>query len=419
MTEKRNRPELRFSEFNDEWNKIKIGDIGYFKNGLNKSNEHFGHGYPFVNLMDVLGENIIKTPSSSFGLVNADSKERLLYNLKKSDVLFIRSSVKKEAVGQTIVVLEDLQNTTYSVFLTRFREKNNVLNMLFKKYCFNTRYFRKKLLSRSTTNANTNINQECLSALPLTLPTQPEQQKIAQFLTTIDTKIEQLTQKKSLLEQYKTSVSQKLFDNSPSHCHSVIRFQNKIDDRNYPNWVEKKLADVADIVSGGTPKTSKKEYWSGDIPWFTPTELKSKYIKKSQRSITALGLAQSSAKILPKGTILLSTRATIGEMSIALKKCSTNQGFQSIVVHHDYNNEFIYYLILMNKKILMRRASGSTFLEINKKEISNIKFLFPSLPEQQKIAQFLSSIDDKISQTTQQLNQTKQFKKALLQQMFI
>ena len=179
------------------------------------------------------------------------------------------------------------------------------------------------------------------------------------------------------------------------------------------------MEDLAQIIGGGTPETSKEEYWNGDIQWFTPTEIKFDYVSESIRTISELGLKKSSAKILPIGTILLTTRATIGEVSIALRECTTNQGFQSLVVKSNHSNIFIFNWIKNNKYKFISKANGSTFPEISKSEIEKIKITIPSLKEQTKIANFLSSIDKKIELTIKELNSTKEFKKALLQQMFV
>jgi len=257
-----NVPKLRFKEFSGEWVEKSLKEIGDFKNGLNKSKEDFGHGFPFVNLMDVFGKDVVR--NEKFDLINANEKDLNLYNLKKGDILFIRSSVKREGVGETVLILDDLTDTTYSGFLIRFRDKEEILNLFYKKYCFKTKKFRNSLLSLSTTSANTNINQESLNILRIHLPQKSEQQKIATFLTSIDKKIEQLTQKEKHLHAYKKGVMQKIFSQE-------IRFKDD-------EWVEKKLNDVGKIIGGGTPETIKKEYWDGDIQWFTPTEIKSKYI---------------------------------------------------------------------------------------------------------------------------------------------
>eukprot|EP01155_Anaeramoeba_flamelloides_P027186 Anaeramoba_flamelloidesa822958_24.p1 GENE.a822958_24~~a822958_24.p1 ORF type:complete len:407 (-),score=48.20 a822958_24:410-1630(-) len=183
-------------------------------------------------------------------------------------------------------------------------------------------------------------------------------------------------------------------------------------------WEEKVIKNIASIVGGGTPDTTKKEYWNGNIEWFTPTEIKSKYISGSKRTISELGLKKSSAKILPKGTLLLSTRATVGDVGIALEECTTNQGFQSLIINENNCNEFLYNWILTSKKEFLRKATGSTFLEISKKEIEKIKISIPSKQEQEKIASFLNQVDTKIEQLTRKEKLLQQYKKGVMQKIF-
>lgn len=184
-------------------------------------------------------------------------------------------------------------------------------------------------------------------------------------------------------------------------------------------WEEKKLGKVAEIIGGGTPDTAKTEYWNGNINWFTPTEIKSMYANESQRKISDLGLKNSSAKILPVGTLLFTTRATIGDISIAQFECATNQGFQSMVVNSSNSNLFLYYWIMKNKHEFIRRANGSTFSEISGKEVKKIKGFFPSLPEQQKIAEFLSSVDQLLESKQQQITEAENWKKGVMQGLFV
>ena len=187
----------------------------------------------------------------------------------------------------------------------------------------------------------------------------------------------------------------------------------------YENWHEKYIKDVADVIGGGTPDTTKLEYWNGNIQWFTPTEIgHNKYVNKSKRTITEKGLKNSSAKLLPPKTILLTSRATIGECSIIEKECATNQGFQSLVPNSLINNEFCYYLINTKKKELLRKASGSTFLEISNSEIKQIKCKFPSLLEQQKIADFLFLVDRRIEKQRQLVESLKKYKRGLFLKLY-
>ena len=162
-------------------------------------------------------------------------------------------------------------------------------------------------------------------------------------------------------------------------------------------WETKSINDLAVVIGGGTPDTTVKSYWDGEIQWFTPSEIgKNKYVDSSLRTITEEGLNNSSAKLLPPNTILLSSRATIGECSLSLRECTTNQGFQSLV-SKKCNVDFLYYLIQTKKKDLIRRSCGSTFLEISANEVRKIQVSVPSDVEQQKIAELLSLIDERIA----------------------
>ena len=166
------------------------------------------------------------------------------------------------------------------------------------------------------------------------------------------------------------------------------------------NWKTYKLSDIGEIIGGGTPSTSKQEYYNGDIPWITPRDLSnhsSMFISKGDRSITQLGLKNSSAKLMPEGSVLLTSRAPIGYLAISKNQVCTNQGFKSIVVNQNLvNNKFIYYLLKSNIDLLLQNASGSTFQEISGSVVKNLEFDFPPLEEQKSIASILSAIDDKI-----------------------
>ena len=173
------------------------------------------------------------------------------------------------------------------------------------------------------------------------------------------------------------------------------------------------------MVGGGTPDTTVPSLWNGDIQWFTPTEVgHQKYVSKSARTITQLGLQKSSAKKLPAGSILLSSRATIGECSIAQRECTTNQGFQNLIPKNDTNNEFLYYLAQTKKHHFIKYASGSTFLEISNSEIRKTKCTVPGTEEQTQIAAFLSALDDRISVQNKIISKYETLIKGLYHEFF-
>ncbi len=183
-------------------------------------------------------------------------------------------------------------------------------------------------------------------------------------------------------------------------------------------WKKCTINDLATVVGGGTPDTTVKSYWGGDIQWFTPSEIgKNKYVDFSLRTITRDGLDNSSAKLLPLHTILLSSRATVGECSIASNECTTNQGFQSLIAKQ-CNIDFLYYLIQTKKKDLIRNACGSTFLEISANEIRKIKVAVPVQNEQEQIAKLLSLVDERIATQNKIIEDLKKLRSAIVEKLY-
>lgn len=185
-------------------------------------------------------------------------------------------------------------------------------------------------------------------------------------------------------------------------------------------WVEMTIEECAEIVSGGTPSTAVPHYWDGDVLWCTPTDItktKSKYLSNTERTITVKGLQESAAVLLPVGTILLCSRATIGEMCIAANPISTNQGFKNLVCKDHINNEFLYYLLQTKVSTMLELAIGSTFLEISKKALASIEIQLPNLPEQTAIAEILSDMDAEIDALMAKLNKVRNIKQGMMQEL--
>lgn len=187
-------------------------------------------------------------------------------------------------------------------------------------------------------------------------------------------------------------------------------------------WKEYKISQIGEVVSGGTPSTEVSEYWNGEIAWLTPRDLsnyKKRTISKGERNISKLGLENSNAKLLPKGTVLLSSRAPIGYLAIAENEISTNQGFQSIIPNQNTTSEFLYYLLKNNVDYLISQGEGTTFGELSKRTLKELSFTFPPLPEQRAIASVLSSLDDKIDLLHRQNKTLEQLAETLFRQWFV
>ena len=162
-----------------------------------------------------------------------------------------------------------------------------------------------------------------------------------------------------------------------------------------------KINDIGEVVSGGTPSTSKNEYWYGDIGWITPKDLSSYddiYISRGERNISSEGLNNSSAKLVPKNTVLMTSRAPIGYIAIANNELSTNQGFKSLICNEKIcHYKYFYYWLKLNIKYIINNSNGSTFKEISGGTFKNLELSLPSLNEQKAMSSVLWTIDEKIS----------------------
>ena len=160
------------------------------------------------------------------------------------------------------------------------------------------------------------------------------------------------------------------------------------------SWEWVRLEEIGSVIGGGTPKTKIIEYWDGTIPWITPADMKfiGKYAKGGKRNISSLGLQKSSAQLMPKGTVLFSSRAPIGYIAIADNDISTNQGFKSIVPFDMRCNEYIYYCLQARLNDIKHRASGTTFKEISGAEFGKTMISFPPLAEQHRIVARLEEL---------------------------
>ena len=196
----------------------------------------------------------------------------------------------------------------------------------------------------------------------------------------------------------------------------AIRFKGFID-----AWEQRKLGDIADIVGGGTPSTGNPSYWDGDIDWYAPAEIANQiYANSSQKKITDLGYENSSAKMLPPGTVLFTSRAGIGKTAILTRKGCTNQGFQSIVPHR---GELDTYFIFSRTEELKRYGelvgAGSTFVEVSGKQMAVMELIMPpTMREQQTIGGFFQQLDHLITLHQRKYDKLIQFKAAMLQKMF-
>jgi len=235
QTQQHNVPALRFPEFSGEWVNKKLGKFFTFKNGVNADKSKYGSGYKFINVLDIIADKPI-TSDSIIGSVTISEKEFEKNKVVFGDILFQRSSETREEVGQSNVYLDEIQSATFGGFVIRGHPTTEIIPGYFDAL-LKTSAVRKDITSRSGGSTRYNVGQASLSAVKVTVSvTLPEQQKIASFLSSADGKIEQLGKKKTLLEQYKKGMMQKLFSQE-------LRFKDT-QGNNFPDWEEKRLGGV-------------------------------------------------------------------------------------------------------------------------------------------------------------------------------
>ncbi len=400
-----NVPNLRFPGFEGEWKECLLGSISSISKGAGISKDQLSEeGKPCI----LYGELYTKYKSEVINnvLSRTDIDASNLVKSEANDVIIPSS-------GESAIDISTACCVPFSGIL--LGGDLNIIRLYtgdgrFLSYQLNGK--RKYDIAKVAQGVSVvHLYGDGLKKLKVYYPATEEQHKIASLLSLIDERISAQSKIITQLESLMCGLRKKIFKQQ-------IRFKDK-GGNEFPMWKVKKLQNVCDIVGGGTPETIKNEYWEGNIQWFTPTEIKANFVSKSERTISQLGLKNSSAKILPKGTILLTTRATIGEVAIALEECTTNQGFQSLVVKKGINNTFLFHWIKENKYELMKRANGSTFPEVSKSEIERIQISIPSLMEQSFIADFFCSVNEKIETETKILKEYEVLKQYLLKNMFV
>ena len=230
-----------------------------------------------------------------------------------------------------------------------------------------------------TGSAQPKLSQANLNAVTLSLPTLAEQKRIVEYLYMLDQKIDVNRQINDNLEQQAQSYFQELFvDNAD------------------PEWTTGTISDLGTVVGGSTPSKAKPEYYTeSGIAWITPKDLsnnKSKFVSHGENDITELGLRNSSASIMPEGTVLFSSRAPIGYIAIAAGEVTTNQGFKSVVPKPEIGTPFVYFFLKNTLPVIEGMASGSTFKEVSGSTMKNVPAVIPDAETLAKFSDFCAPI---------------------------
>lgn len=408
MTEQTNTPKLRFPEFKDEWKLQKLGNLAQFSKGKSLSKKDLNingnpcilYGELYTKYGAILNKVYSKTSTQNDSLVFSKRNQILIPSSGETDIDIATATAidtdVKIAIGGDLNIITPINSD--GRFISLYINGKGKYNL--------AKYAQGKSV--------VHLYNSDIKKLNFYLPTNmAEQKKVGDFFSKLDCQIELEEKKLELLEQQKKGYIQKIFSQE-------LRFKDE-NGNNYPNWEMKKLGNIANIVGGGTPSTKKSEYWDGDINWFSPVEIGDKeFVSTSQRRITEKGLEKSSAKVLPIGTVLFTSRAGIGKTAILSKEATTNQGFQSIVPkENDLDSYFLYSMTSILKRNAEKVGAGSTFSEVSRKQMEQIKLLIPILKEQKQIGRLFQIINRKINKQIHKIELLKQRKKGLLQKMFV
>jgi type I restriction enzyme, S subunit len=401
-----NVPKLRFSEFSGELEEKRYGDIYSFystnslsrdklnyENG-NVKNIHYGDIHTkFKTMFDIQNENV--------PFINNDidlSKIKDESYCLNGDLVIADASEDYNDIGKTMEIL-NLNNEKVIAGLHTFlaRPKKHNMALGFMGYLLQSWKVRKQIMTIAQGTKVLSLSTSRLAEIKLNIPSKKEQEKIASFLSSIDRKIEQLTKKESLLQEYKKGVMQKIFNQE-------IRF--KADDGSeFCDWKEKELSFLYKIKKGSqlNKDTLTEE---GNYPAINGGINPSGYTTDWNTQENTITISEGG-----------NSCGYINYITTKFWSGGHNYSLQDLKIQH--NNIFIYQYLKHNEKAIMRLRVGSGLPNIQKGDIDAFKIQTPCLEEQTKIANFLSSIDNKIENAKKELEKTKEFKKALLQQMFV
>jgi type I restriction enzyme, S subunit len=332
-----------------------------------------------------IGENRI-IHKDDIPRVDEETHQRLArYEIKNSDIIFCR----KGAVERTALVTEEEHGWLQGSDCIRLRLLNSNINPVYISYVFCSSQYRKWIVQHAHGATMPSLNQQIINLSPVPVPPLEEQNRIADVLFCLDRKIENLRKQNETLEEIARSIFKHWFidfefpnaDGKPYKSSGGVMVRSELGD--IPEgWNISKIGNEVETVGGGTPSTSEPTYWEdGDIAWYSPTDLtraKTLFSIDSEKKITKLGLQKSSARLFPKYSLLLTSRATIGEVTISTKDACTNQGFITIIPNLKFSVHFLYGWLSTKIPIVKLLASGSTFPEISKSNFRGLDFIVPS-----------------------------------------
>ena len=416
MTENKVVPKKRFSSFNSNWMTKLYGDVYsfYSTNSLSRDKLNYESGEVFnIHYGDIHTKfsTLFDLTKELVPLINIEvdlSKYSEEKYCQEGDLVIADASEDYADIGKTIELI-NLNNERILAGLHTFlaRPNKDEIARGFAGYLMQSWKVRKQVMVIAQGSKVLGLATGRLGKVKLCIPEFKEQKKIASFLSAVDEKLQQLTKKKDLLEEYKKGVMQQIFSQE-------LRFKDEFGN-NYPDWKEKRLLEFCKFFSGGTPSSTNREYYKGNIPFIGSGNI---YDSEVFSFISEEAFNSSSAKLVQRGDLLYALYGSnSGESTISKLEGAINQAI--LCIRTQESIEFLNYVLVLNKdKIVSKYLQGGQG-NLSAQIIKRLKYKVPSIKEQESIANFLSLIDSKIELVRTQIENTKTFKKGLLQQMFV
>ena len=372
-----------------KWEKVKLGELYEVHNGLSKAGKFFGEGYPFLTFSTVFNNYFI--PKQITDLVQSTEKEQESYSIRRGDVFVTRTSETSDELGMSCVALKDYPMATYNGFTKRMRPITNRVFPEYIGYYMRLPSFRGEFRAFSTMTTRASLRNEDLLGLEVKLPSIEIQKKIADILSAYDDLIENNQKQIKLLEEAAQRFYKEWFVDLRFPGHE----NTKIVDGVPEGWRVASIADICDTVGGGTPSTKIQSYYEkGDILWVTPTDITRNFslaLLDTEKKITPEGLKNSSAKMLPAETILMTSRASVGFFGMCKYEVCTNQGFISCIPKRENLQMYLLFNLKSRVEEIRQKAGGSTYLEISKTVFRELKII---LPKDEVLAEYQKNVHD-------------------------
>ena len=413
-------PKLRFPGFEGEWDFELFSDLFTFlsNNTLSRAELSETGNIRNIHYGDILVRytDVINIDDEIIPFVSNNSEGKVRCDVLRTGDVIITDTAEDDTVGKAIEIINHNNKSVVSGLHTMPCRPNRDFTASFLGYYINSNTYHSQLYPYMQGIKVTSISKANIGKTLIHFPSRSEQKKIVGLFNLIEKKI--LIQKKLVeaIKLYKRGLLSKLFSQKGESVPQY-RFAGFTD-----AWEQRKLGELADIIGGGTPSTNNNSFWDGDIDWYAPAEIGTKiYLDSSERKITEEGFNNSSAKMLPVGTVLFTSRAGIGKTAILAKEGCTNQGFQSIVPHEkELDSYFIFSRTEELKKYGEVTGAGSTFVEVSGKQMANMDIIMPpTIDEQRQIGGCFKKIDNLITLHQRKQDFCEKVKVALLQQMFI